>query len=240
MSLEVRDIARTVARPSRALVRHVLSLFLTGLLFVLPLILTLVALAWLLGQLGALFGPDTVLGSLIVGLGGLVTMGMAGKMTAFWLGLLIIVGAITGLGALIQMGAKNILEGWVDGLLSRLPVVGKLYQPLAQLVRTVGGDTKGEMASMTVVAVRFGGQTEVLALLASPERFDVGNGPARLILVPTAPVPVGGALLFVAEADVRVVPGVRFDDLAKFYITMGTVAHPALRAAAAEAGPGPG
>lgn len=236
MSLEVRDIARSVAQPPRAFVRHVLGLFLTGLLFVLPLILTVAALAWLLGQLQALFGPGTVLGSLIVGLGGLVTMGMGSTAMAFWLGLLVIVGAITGLGALIRLGAKNILERWVDGLLSRLPVVGKLYQPLAQLVRTVGGDSKSEMATMTVVAVRFGGQTEVLALLASPDRFDVGNGPSRLILVPTAPVPVGGALLFVAEGDVRVVPGIRFDDLAKFYLTMGTVAHPALRAVAAYPG----
>ncbi|MFN7173999.1 MAG: DUF502 domain-containing protein [Thermaurantiacus tibetensis] len=226
------DLAR---RSPALLARKVAGLFLTGLLFLLPLILTVVALAWVLGQLGAVFGPDTFLGGLIAGLGRLVTLGAAGAAAGFWFGLLVIVAGITALGALVQSGAKGLLESWVDGLLSRLPVVGKLYQPFAQLVRTMGGDSKEEMASMSVVTARFGDGAEVLALLASPEVFDVGNGPSRLILIPTAPVPIGGALLFVPAANVRVVPGMKFDDLAKFYITMGTVAPPALFAGATPA-----
>lgn len=222
------DLVRLARRSPALLARKIAGLFLTGLLFLLPLILTVVALAWVLGQLGAVFGPDTFLGGLIASLGRLVTLGAASAATGFWFGLLVIVAGITFLGALVQSGAKGLLETWVDGLLSRLPVVGKLYQPFAQLVRTMGGDSKEEMASMSVVTARFGDGAEVLALLASPEIFDVGNGPARLILIPTAPVPIGGALLFVPVANVRVVPGMKFDDLAKFYITMGTVAPPAL------------
>ncbi|MFQ3595709.1 MAG: DUF502 domain-containing protein [Sphingomonadaceae bacterium] len=224
---------RRIARLSPAdMATKVFGLFLTGLLFILPLILTIVAIAWVLGQLGSVFGPDTFLGGAIAGLGRLVTLGTANKIVGFWLGMLLILAGITFLGGLVQSSAKGILERWVDGLLSRVPVIGKLYQPFAQLVRTMGGDSKEEMASMSVVAARFGEGAEVLALLASPETFDVGNGPSRLILVPTAPVPIGGALLFVPVANVRVVPGMKFDDLAKFYITMGTVAPPGLLAGA--------
>lgn len=222
-----------------AIARRLAGLFLTGLLFLLPLILTVVAFAWLLGQLTSVFGPDTLLGGLIVGLGRLLTLGTVGKVAGFWLGVLAIIAAITALGVVVQTSASSFLERWVDGLLGRLPVVGKLYQPFAQLVRTMGGNSKEEMASMSVVAVRFGTGTEALALLASPERFDVGNGPSRLILIPTAPVPIGGALLFVQEENVRLIPGLKFDDLAKFYITMGTVAPPPLLAGAIPAQPVP-
>jgi len=218
------DLVRLARRSPGVVARKVAGLFLTGLFFLLPLILTVVALAWVLGQLGAVFGPGTFLGGLIASLGQVVTLGAAGAAAGFWLGLLVIFGGITLLGVLVQSGARGLLEKWVDGLLSRLPVVGKLYQPFAQLVRTMGGDSKEEMATMTVVTARFGEGAEVLALLASPETFDVGGGPSRLILIPTAPVPIGGALLFVPAANVRVVPGMKFDDLAKFYITMGTVA----------------
>jgi uncharacterized membrane protein len=231
----MNDLVRLARRSPALLARKIAGLFLTGLLFLLPLILTVIALAWVVGQLGAVFGPDTFLGGLISGLGRVVTLGAAGTVAGFWLGLLVIVVGVTFLGVLVQSGAKGLLESWVDGLLSRLPVVGKLYQPFAQLVRTMGGDSKEEMASMSVVTARFGDGAEVLALLASPEVFDVGNGPSRLILIPTAPVPIGGALLFVPVANVRVVPGMKFDDLAKFYITMGTVAPPGLFAGAAPA-----
>jgi uncharacterized membrane protein len=213
--------------------RRIAGLFLTGLLFLLPLVLTVVALVWIFTQLDSILGPSTFLGRLIAALGQLASLGLAGPVAGFWLGLGVLAVAITGLGALIRLGARNLLEQLVDGLVGRIPLVGSLYQPFAQLVRTMGGSSKEEMAAMAVVAVRFGEGAEVLALLASPGQFDIGGGPSRLILVPTAPVPVGGALLFVPNDKVRVVPGLRFDDLAKFYVTMGTVAPGPLLAPAA-------
>lgn len=215
--------------------KRLAGLFLTGLVFILPLILTIVVLFWLLDQLSSILGPKTILGGLIASLGRLATLNTVSQATGFWLGLAVLMGAIMALGVVVQTSAKDFLERWVDGLLSRLPLFGKLYQPFAQLIRTMGGNSKEEMASMSVVAVRFGNGAEALALLASPDRFDAGNGPSRLILIPTAPVPVGGALLFVPEESVRLIPGLKFDDLAKFYITMGSVAPSQLLAGAVPA-----
>jgi uncharacterized membrane protein len=39
----------------------------------------------------------------------------------------------------------------------------------------------------------------VLALLASPEAVWVGGKLFRAVLVPTAPVPIGGALIYVPD-----------------------------------------
>ena len=97
------------------------------------------------------------------------------------------------------------------------------------MVRMIGGAPGGELQGMAPVSVRFGDDTEVLALLAAPQVFDIGDGPRHLVLLPTAPVPVGGALVFVAVDRVRRVEGIGVDDLAKFYVSMGTIALPALQ-----------
>ena len=72
----------------------------------------------------------------------------------------------------------------------------------------------------------FGEHVEALALLTSPRLHDFGQGPRYLILIPTAPVPVGGGLLFVEPSRVKPVPSMGVDDLAKLYVTMGTLPGP--------------
>jgi len=132
------------------------------------------------------------------------------------------------LGLLVQTQARARLEGGLDNLMGRIPVLGGFYRPLAQMIRMIGGAPGGELRGMAPVSVRFGDDTEVLALLATPQIFDMGDGPRHLVLLPTAPVPVGGALVFVSVDRVRRVSGVGVDDLAKFYVSMGTVAPPGL------------
>ncbi|OYW14284.1 MAG: hypothetical protein B7Z50_04840 [Sphingomonadales bacterium 12-62-5] len=87
----------------------------------------------------------------------------------------------------------------------------------------MGSSPGGEMSGMSVVSVSFGDHVEALALLTSPHVHDFGQGPRQLILIPTAPVPVGGGLLFVEPSRVKPVPTMGVDDLAKLYVTMGTL-----------------
>jgi uncharacterized membrane protein len=148
---------------------------------------------------------------------------------AFWAGLGIAALIIWGIGLLVQTRWRARLEGGLDGLIGRIPVLGGIYRPMAQMIRMIGGTPSGELKGMSVISVRFGDATEILALLATPQVFDMGDGPRHLVLLPTAPVPVGGALLFVAPENVRHVPGLGVDDLAKFYVSMGTIAPAGLK-----------
>ncbi|QMW24064.1 DUF502 domain-containing protein [Sandaracinobacteroides saxicola] len=209
--------------PKSTLVTRLLAPFLTGVLFLSPLILTFLLLGWLGGYVAAAFGPESFMGRAIAGGGRIFTGADADEALAFWIGVALVLAAITAIGVVVQTKAKDALEGAVDGLLGRIPVLGGLYKPVAQFVRMMGGDGKGELKGMSPVSVRFGDTTEVLALLATPQIYDLGQGPRHLILIPTAPVPVGGALLFVAVDAVRPVPGMKVEDLAKLYVTMGTV-----------------
>lgn len=207
------------------MLRRVAGPFVTGLVFLAPVLLTIVILQWLSGYVIAALGPNTLVGGALAQGGMLVTRTPE---LAFVTGAGLAALIVWGLGLLVQTQWRARLEGGLDSLLGRLPVVGGFYRPLAQIVRMIGGAPGGELKGMTVVAVRFGGDIEVLGLLASPQTFDLGHGPRHLVVCPTAPVPVGGAMLFVEVGRVRVVPGLGVDDLAKFYVSMGTVAPAAL------------
>jgi uncharacterized membrane protein len=203
------------------MIRRLAGPFVTGMVFLAPVILTVVLLQWVAGYVTAAFGPGTAIGGVLAQSGMLVTRS---PFLAFWAGLGIAALIIWSIGLLVQTRWRAQLEGGLDGLLGRLPVLGGFYRPLAQIVRMIGGSPGGELKGMQVVSVGFGADTEVLALLATPQIFDLGAGPRYLIICPTAPVPVGGAMLFVDVARVRRVSSVGVDDLAKFYVSMGTVA----------------
>ncbi|MGL6044573.1 MAG: hypothetical protein ACRC1J_11675, partial [Sandaracinobacteroides sp.] len=88
---------------------------------------------------------------------------------------------------------------------------------------------------MAVCRVEFGGGIDTIAFLASPETLDVGGGPCRIVLIPTAPVPIGGALLLVAAHKVHVLPQMKFEDVAKLYLTMGMTPPDILKKAGPDA-----
>ena len=203
------------------MLRRIAGPFVTGMVFLAPVFLTVILLQWVAGYVTAAFGPGTVIGGVLAQSGMLITRS---PFLAFWAGLGIAALIVWSIGLLVQTRWRAQLEGGLDGLLGRVPVLGGFYRPLAQIVRMIGGAPGGELKGMQVVAVRFGADTEVLALLATPQIFDMGEGPRHLVVCPTAPVPVGGAMLFVEPGRVRPVPGVGVDDLAKFYVSMGTVA----------------
>ncbi len=216
--------------------------FLTGLAFLAPVLLTAIVLAWAFGQLIAFVGPDSIVGQLLTAGGRLFIAEGSNPLLSFAVGVGILLAIITALGFVVKDKAKKVLEEGVDGALGRIPILGNIYRPVAQLVRGMSGNKADEMSSMAVCRVVFGGGIETVAFLASNETFDLGGGPCKLVLIPTAPVPIGGALLMVPVDKVQVIPDMKFDDLAKLYLTMGMTPPPQMRASTAlktaEAAPG--
>jgi uncharacterized membrane protein len=211
-------------RPSRLWSRLV-SPFITGLVFLAPVILTIILIQWVAGYVVAALGPDTALGGVLARGGMLLT---STRELAFVSGLGIALLIIWTFGLIVQSRAQGRWQGSFDALLGRLPVVGGIYRPLAQLVRMIGKSPTGELQGMAVVMVRFGDDNDIMGLLATPRIFDLGQGPQHLVMLPTAPVPVGGALMFVSVSRVRLMPELGVDDMAKFYVSMGTISPPAL------------
>jgi uncharacterized membrane protein len=217
----------------RRLAARALGAFLTGLFFLAPILLTVVVLDWLAGYLTAAVGPESFIGQAIAS-GGSFVLGGEEAAIAFWAGLAVVLVLIALLGLLVQTRLRRRLEQGFDRFIDRVPVLRSVYRPIAQLVRLLGPQSgAGNLEGMRVVAVRFGEATESLALLVSPELFDVGGQPRQLVLLTTAPVPVGGALLFVPPTNVVPVEGLSVEDFIKFFVSVGTVRPSGLKPYAA-------
>jgi Uncharacterized conserved protein len=80
-----------------------------------------------------------------------------------------------------------------------------------------------EFKSMSAVMCYFGGNkhgTTVLALLTSPETVEFNGQRYYAVIVPTAPVPFGGAILYMPTEWVEKVD-FGFDGLFNIYMSMG-------------------
>jgi uncharacterized membrane protein len=222
--------------PLRILAQRALGAFLTGLVFLLPFILTIILLDWAAGYVRAAVGPESFIGSAMAS-GGSVLVGGRARALAFWVGLGLVLVAIGVLGAVVQTRVRRRMEDGLDSFIDRVPVLRSIYRPIAQIVRLLGPQSGTNLEGMRVVAVRFGEGADTLALLVSPDLFDVGGQPRQLVMLTTAPVPVGGALLFVPPQSVIPVDGLSVEDFVKFFVSVGVVRPAGLRPYVADAAP---
>lgn len=144
---------------------------------------------------------------------------------AFWLGMACALFGVWALGVLVKTQARRQLATWIDTLFSRVPLVRTIYKPVSQVVRLMNTDNQDEFEGMSVVMCRFGNEegAEVLALLTSPQSYEVSGKRQKLVYLPTSPIPMSGGLVFVAESAVSAMPGMDVDDLMKIYFSLGAL-----------------
>jgi uncharacterized membrane protein len=214
--------------------------FLAGLLFLLPVVLTVVIVAWIINLVRGAIGPGTVLGDLLTQ-GGNYLLGRNQDTLAFWLGAGITLAGIWLLGVIVKTQAKSIIQNYLDRLITSVPLIRSIYSPVSRVVRLAtdrGGRAPGDLSSMSVVSCRFGvGElgVDILALLASQHVFNVAGERRRLVYLPTAPLPMSGGLVLVAETAVTPVPEMKVDDLLKIYVSLGTLTPEVMPGAIASA-----
>jgi uncharacterized membrane protein len=215
-----RPGATEVIRPLKTLLR----IFATGALAALPLAATALIFAWAAGVLIRWLGPDSAVGGLLVSIG----LGVgASEVVGYAIGVAIVAAVIFGLGLLVEAGLQRSFAAAANALLLRIPVVGTVYDLMKRMVGLVRAhDDKGDgLRSMSAVWCHFGGpqaegNSAALALLGSDVPVLVNGQRCLAVLIPTAPVPVGGGLLYVPEhwitpADVGV------EAVTSIYVSMG-------------------
>ncbi len=203
--------------------RHALRIFLTGLLAALPLAATLLIFIWLARLLYAWLGPGSFVGSLLIGLG---LGGTGSEVVGYLLGVGIVVLAIFALGVLVQTRLRGALAAAFNSVLRRIPVVRNVYDIIRKFVDLLAQRDPSGARSMSPVWLQFGGpgNAMVLGLLSSPEPVWVGEHRYLAVLVPTAPVPVGGGLIFV-PVDWVSRAELGMEAVTSIYVSMGVTAH---------------
>ena len=199
---------------------RIIGIFLAGVFALLPIVVTVAVVAWVASFLGAYAGPGSMVGRLIVALGLNVFSSQTG---AYLFGFLIILGAIFFLGLLIESRLRPWILGGLDWLMRRIPFVSNIYD-LAKRFVAIVDRTGGEdnLKSMSPVWCFFGGEgsAAVLALMPSAEPVVIGEHRYLGVLVPSAPVPIGGALIYVPEEWVMPAEG-GVERLMNVYVSMG-------------------
>jgi uncharacterized membrane protein len=205
---------------------HLLRTFVTGALAALPLAATVFVFWWAVSLLWRWLGPGSAMGSVLGGIG----LGVTGsELVGYLIGLGIVALAILLLGVLIERAIGRSMALLVDRLLRRIPLVRTVWDLAQRMVgllqQNPAGGAEGGARSLTPVWCHFGGPggASVLALLSSSEPVDVAGRACLAVLVPTAPVPIGGGLLFVPQEWVSPAE-VGAEALTSIYVSMGVTA----------------
>ena len=204
--------------PPRKPIRPVVGTWLTGLLAVLPLALTLILVGWLVGIINRFLGPSSLFGRSFTIFGDAY---LAHPMLAYLFGTLLVVVLVYLLGLVVQSRLKAPFKAMVDGTLRRIPLVGSVYNLADRFVSVIGDRQEADIAAMSPVWCFFGGDgVAVLGLLPNPEAQSIDGRLYFTVLVPTAPIPVGGGLIFVPVDWVKPAD-FGIDTLTSVYLSMG-------------------
>ncbi len=189
--------------------------FITGLLVLVPLVVTFWVMSTLIETLDQsllllpeAWRPKELLGFSMAGLGALLTL---------------VVIFLTGLIATNFFG-QQIIMLWEE-LLSRVPVVKSIYSSVKQVSDTIFSDSGNAFRQALLVEFPRKGLWTVAFLTGEPGG-DVANhltGDYVSVYVPTTPNPTGGYFLMLPKSDV-VELDMSVDQALKYIISMGSVA----------------
>ncbi len=204
------------------LFKYLLRIFLVGVVAILPLVITMLVVAWVSSYLTNLLGPNAFLGQLLRRMGWVILRNQDSDLLADVVGWLIVIGGIFGLGVLVELGARRLVYDRFDGFAEKIPILGGIYGTARQLVGMIDAKGNPDFKTMQVVFCNFGGDSGAafLALLPTPERFRIGDTDYNAVLIPSAPVPVGGSLLFVPTSSITPA-NVSVDAFMSIYVSMG-------------------
>ena len=165
----------------------IFRLFLTGIAALLPFVVTVFIASWALRMGAAYVGPSSAFGAFL-----LTVVGDHYSYPWYLLGYLVVVLLIILLGFLVTRATVSSIHKEVDAVFARIPLFGKIYSAVGQVVDLFGGKTQGQGG-----LERFGGVGQVrmgnvmvLCLVTSNEPFTLADGKRYfLVFVPNSPIP---------------------------------------------------
>lgn len=193
--------------------------FLTGLIIVGPVAITIYVVWWFINLVDGLvkplipgrYLPDNFLPFNVPGVGlivGIVTLMLVGALAANLFGRTIV--------------------SYGEMMLDRMPVVRGVYRLLKQIFTTVFSKTGTSFKRVGLIEFPRKGLYAVVFVSGDPPaevKGKLGNGELMTVFMPNAPNPTTGFVLFMPAKDV-ILLDMAIDDAAKLVISAGLVAPP--------------
>lgn len=198
---------------------RIAGIFVAGILGLLPIVVTAAVIGWLVSLVYTYVGPESWAGGVLTSLG--LTINET-AVAPYIMGLVLVIALVFVVGLLVEHRIGAWLGRIFDAILTRIPLVSSVYDLSKRFTsimdRRGGSDLKG----MSPVWCCFGGEkgAAVLALLASPTPVTIGAEAYMGVLIPSAPVPFGGALVYVPASWIKPADG-GVEHLMNVYVSMG-------------------
>ena len=191
-----------------------------GFIALLPLGLTVIVFGWFASLIAQFLGPTSFIGQLLQKMGWNFGNSVMG---AYLGGAVFTLLLVYALGLLIEYWLKDKLDSLLGRIVSRVPVVRTVYDASKKLVQLLDDKEDTDMRAMTPVACHFGSDKGATfpALLPTSETVMIDGKPYHVVMIPTAPVPIGGAIIYVPKECVRPLD-CGIDGLLNIYMSMGT------------------
>ena len=204
--------------------RGVVSTFLAGLFFVLPILITLAIMGWAGGLLAEWLGPNSAVGRGFTAVGLELEL-VDNAMIATLIGWALVLVVIWAIGIAVKTTAKHRAENLVASVVERMPILKSIYGPVAQVVGMMKRSDDSQMKSMSVVYCGFGADHGggFLALLAGPDVYRFAEQDCHLVYIPTSPLPMSGGIVFVPKHQIQEVD-MDLDQLMQIYFSLGVMA----------------
>jgi uncharacterized membrane protein len=205
--------------------KWVLRIFLTGLISILPLAATLLVVILAGSMVYEWMGPNSWFGKIVA------LLGIGGEdIIRYFFGLIVVGVSIFALGLLTEKGLQKGLQKLVDSVILKIPLIRTIYETTSHFVGLLSKKPDEKMQSMSPVWCYFGGKGGVvlLGLLSTPSPIKIGDNSYFSVIIPTAPVPIGGGVFFVPESWVEPA-AIGLEGLTSIYVSMGATAPQFLR-----------
>lgn len=212
------NVPTTIVKPNY--LAWFVRVFITGVLAILPLAATLLILGVLGGMIYDWLGPNSFFGRAIASLG--YGFGMDAMVLRYLIGVAILLLLIFGLGLLTERGLQKGMHKLIDSIILKIPIVRTIYETVGHFVEMLTKKKGKDLRGMSPVWCSFGSESGVilLALLSCPDLIKIEDQEYYSVIIPTAPVPIGGAVLFVPREWVK--PAlINIEDLTSIYVSMG-------------------
>ncbi|HSY10227.1 MAG TPA: DUF502 domain-containing protein [Candidatus Dormibacteraeota bacterium] len=198
--------------------------FFTGLLIVLPGVVTLAVVKWFFGTVSSLTD------SLLFFLPTSITHENQGAGPIHWywslLALTVAIGIVSAVGGMTRYYIGKRMIAWADSMMLRVPVLNKIYGTIKQLDQAFTSGKKSSFKTVVLVEYPREGIYSV-GFITSEQADEVEQKTGRkcvCIFIPTTPIPTGGFLIIVPEEKV-----IKLDmsvaDGFKYIISIGALAN---------------
>ena len=194
--------------------------FFTGLLIVLPGVITLAVVKWFFGTISSF--TDTLLFFLKycpIGPKYIFENGVSGQMFWYWslLALAVGVAIVSVVGVLARYYFGKRMIAWADSVMLRVPVLNKIYGTIKQVDEAFTSGKKSSFKTVVLVEYPREGIYSV-GFITSEQQDEVQEKigvKCVCVFIPTTPIPTGGFLIIVpadkvTKLDMSVAEGFKY------------------------------